>query len=606
MSLQIALSQGTIIGGHYIVGSLLNSGGFGAVYRGIDTSEGNRSCAIKETYDVTPSARRRALMEASVLLTVRDQHLPEVYDAFEFNGRFYLVMQLIEGQNLLQVLRSRLPGRIVGEAEPKQQSSGPCSEQEVLDWLLPVMDVLQDLHSRNPPILHRDIKPGNLILTPQGTVVLVDFGLTKLYDPQHDTQTMVKAVSAGFSPLEQYMGKTSPQSDIYAMAVTMYLLLTNRLPSTAVTRSMSDDLIMPRLLNPCISPKVERALLQALAIHADQRYQSMREFAQALREPAFTAYGDKTVPVGPPSMQHTQAQAAPTVVASPSTSPSSPSYTPLPTANPSLPLAAPYAYTGVAPVSASVSPLPNLAKKKGLRPTPQKKHPSLPYSVVPPGGSASGYGVPSQAQGMKPPSGLVQPFPMPYPFVSPGGSASGYGVPSQAQGMKPPSGLVQPLPSPSRQGRLWGLLLGVGAALIVGFLRQGGGFYLAVLMGFMVYLAAGFFATRRGGHFLRGGSAGYWAGVTSLVVFGTTLGIFLVIAFAQQLHLLGADTDNQGVHFVARAWNAVKPVWPNLTILPGRSPFINFIAVLVVAVFIAWLLGLIGGIIGSLKAMKKF
>src|SRR5437773_1074309 len=249
MSLQNTLSPGTVIGGHYIIGSLLNSGGFGAVYRGVDASEGHRSCAIKETYDVTPAARRQALMEVSVLLTVRSQHLPEVYDAFEFNGRFYLVMQLIEGQNLLQLLKSRVPGGIVGEAEPNQ-SVGPCSEQEVLDWLLPIMDVLQDLHSRNPPILHRDIKPGNLILTPQHKVVLVDFGLTKLYDPTRVTETLIRAVSAGFSPLEQYMGKTSPQSDIYSMAVTMYLLLTNRLPSTAVTRGMSDYLLAACLLNP--------------------------------------------------------------------------------------------------------------------------------------------------------------------------------------------------------------------------------------------------------------------------------------------------------------------------------------------------------------------
>jgi serine/threonine protein kinase len=567
MSLQVALSQGTIIGGHYIVGSLLNSGGFGAIYRGTDTSEGNRSCAIKETYDVTPSARRRALMEASVLLTVRNQHLPEVYDAFEFNGRFYLVMQLIEGQNLLQVLKSRIPpGRILGEAEPNQQSSGPCSEQEVLNWLLPVMDVLQDLHSRNPPILHRDIKPGNLILTPQGRVVLVDFGLTKLYDPARDTQTMTKAVSAGFSPLEQYMGKTSPQSDVYSMAVTMYLLLTNRLPSAAVTRSMSDDLIMPRLLNPCISPKVERALLRALAIHADQRYQSMSEFAQALREPAFTAYSDKTAPMGPPTIQNTQVPVAPTVVGSPSTPPSLPSYTPAPVTNPALPISAPHAYTGVHPMPVSVPPMPNLSKKKGLRPTQQKKQP-----------------------------------PQPYPVFPPGGSASGYGVPSQIQGMKQPYGLAQRLPSASRQGRLWGMLLGIGAALIVGFSRQEAGFYLAVLIGFMAYLAAGFFATRRGGNFFRGGSAGYWAGVTSLVMFGTTLGIFLMIAFVQQLHLLRADSDDRGVRIVATAWNAVKPALPSITILPDQPPFINFIAVLVVAVFIAWLLGLIGGIIGSLR-----
>src|SRR6266516_3017447 len=115
MGLPTALAQGTIIGSHYVVDSLISRGGFGAVYRGFDTSEVHRLCAIKETYDVTPAARRQALMEASVLFTVRSKHLPEVYDALESNGRFYLVRQLIEGQNLFQLLRSRVPGGLVGE-----------------------------------------------------------------------------------------------------------------------------------------------------------------------------------------------------------------------------------------------------------------------------------------------------------------------------------------------------------------------------------------------------------------------------------------------------------------------------------------------------------
>ncbi|HEU5228878.1 MAG TPA: protein kinase, partial [Ktedonobacteraceae bacterium] len=106
MGLPSTLIPGTTIGNHYIVGNLINRGGFGAVYRGVDTSEGGRPCAIKETYDVTPAARRQALMEASVLFTIRSKHLPEIYDALEANGRFYLVMQLIEGQNLLELLRS--------------------------------------------------------------------------------------------------------------------------------------------------------------------------------------------------------------------------------------------------------------------------------------------------------------------------------------------------------------------------------------------------------------------------------------------------------------------------------------------------------------------
>ncbi len=305
MSLPVALTPGTTIGGHYIVGSLINSGGFGAVYRGVDTSEGRRPCAIKETYDVTPAARRQALMEASVLFTVRSKHLPEVYDAFEANRRFYLVMQLIEGQNLLQLLRARIAPAPLGMQQPHQLAQGPCSEQEVLSWLLPIMDVLQELHSRNPAVMHRDIKPGNIVLTPQNSAVLVDFGLTKLYDPQSSTQSLVKAVSEGFSPIEQYLGKTSPQSDIYSLAATMYLLLTNRLPPAATVRHVNDTLLSPRLINPTLSLKMERGLLKGLAVNADQRYLNMREFAEALAQPSFHAHADRTIAVAPVSGKQT-------------------------------------------------------------------------------------------------------------------------------------------------------------------------------------------------------------------------------------------------------------------------------------------------------------
>ncbi len=274
------LDPGTTIGGHYVIDGLINRGGFGAVYRGIDSSEGDRLCAIKETYDVTPTARRRALMEAAVLFTVKSKHLPRVYDAFESDGRFYLVMQLIEGKTLQQLLK--LQGR-------------PCSEQEVVHWLIPIMHVLNELHSQNPAVIHRDIKPGNIILTPDQTAVLVDFGLTKLYDPNSDTQTMVRAVSGGYSPVEQYVGKTSPQSDIYAMAATMYFLLTLKLPPESVNRSYRDELIAPRLLNPMLSPNLERVLLKALSVDVDQRYRSMYEFAQALQNPSFTPYADPTI-----------------------------------------------------------------------------------------------------------------------------------------------------------------------------------------------------------------------------------------------------------------------------------------------------------------------
>ncbi|HEX9132481.1 MAG TPA: protein kinase [Ktedonobacteraceae bacterium] len=280
MTDSMPLDPETSIGGHYIIDALISRGGFGAVYRGIDTSEGDRPCAIKETYDVTPAARRRALMEAAVLFTVKSKHLPRVYDAFESNGRFYLVMQLIEGQTLQQLLKQR---------------RSPCSEQEVLTWLLPIMHVLNELHSRNPAVIHRDIKPGNIILTPDQTAVLVDFGLTKLYDPNSDTPTMVRAVSGGYSPVEQYVGKTSQQSDIYAMAATIYFLLTLQVPPASINRSYRDEIVAPRLLNPLLSPTIEHALLKALSVDADQRYSSMDEFAQAMQNPPFTAHADPTI-----------------------------------------------------------------------------------------------------------------------------------------------------------------------------------------------------------------------------------------------------------------------------------------------------------------------
>src|SRR6266700_3878400 len=290
MSLPLSLEPGTLLDGRYIVGTLINRGGFGAVYRGIDTGESDQPCAIKETYDVTPSARRQALTEAGILFTVRSKHLPQIYDAFGANGRFYLVMQMLEGENLLQLLKTH---------------GQPYSQEEVIAWLLPIMEVLQELHSRTPAVIHRDIKPGNIILTPDQTAVLIDFGLTKLYNPDGNTQTMIKAVSEGFSPIEQYLGKTSPQSDIYSLAATMYLLLTIRLPPAATVRHVNDTLLSPRLINPTLSLKMERGLLKGLAVNADQRYLNMREFAEALAQPSFHAHADRTIAVAPVSGKQT-------------------------------------------------------------------------------------------------------------------------------------------------------------------------------------------------------------------------------------------------------------------------------------------------------------
>lgn len=564
MSLPVALTPGTVIGGHYIIGNLINRGGFGAVYRAIDQSEGNRPCAIKETYDVTPAARRQALMEASVLFTVRNNHLPEVYDALEMNGRFYLVMQLIEGQNLLQILRARVPNGIVGEQEPHYRATGPCSEQEVISWLLPIIEVLQELHSRNPPVMHRDIKPGNIILTPRNTTVLVDFGLTKLYDPNVDTQTIVKRVTAGFSPIEQYVGKTSPQSDIYSMAATIYLLLTNRLPPASISRGIHDDLIAPRQLNPSITIKTERALLIALSVHASQRYQSMRDFAQAISEPAFAAYSDQTLESMPPMPSTTQ-PITPTVLPH----------------NPGLP-----------PTNGSRQVHTHQPFSSGIR---------QPYPGAPKSGPAlAGNGPQQMVAGYSSPV-PVYPYisPMP-PLTTPNIAAKGKAKNGQKE-LQPGSQSNKSLSAPSNQGCLWGLIQGVLAAFIVLSLRQQAAFYLATVIGFCFYVLAGYLTTHRGGGSLRGGWAGYWAGIYSTISFWLALGLGLLIGYIQHYQTISRYYHD---NVIGRAWSAIAPQWPSLELLPKQPLAVNALALMLLGVALAWTLGWVGGLLGRNRHAK--
>lgn len=472
MSLPLPLEPGTLLGEHYRLGSLINRGGFGAVYRGIDTSEGNRPCAIKETYDVTPASRRQSLMEAAVLFTVRNTHLPEVYDAFEANGRFYLVMQLIEGQNFLQLIRAR---------------QRPFSEQEVIQWLTPIMDVLQELHSRIPPIIHRDIKPGNIILTPAGTAVLVDFGITKLYDPNTNTQTIAKAASEGFSPLEQYIGQTSTTSDMYALAATMYYLLTTRVPPAAIERSFRDELIPPMRLNPALSPRIERVLLKALALKPEDRYRDMRAFTDDLQGRA-------------------------------------------------------------GPNSAS---LPRTASRNVSAPTPPYNrnagniYPAQPSTPPPMYNSA-----PQQMySGYYPPNPPMQTYPN--PTTPPAGYNHPHNSGYPAAKSQPARAYQGPLPSAFGRGCLWGLLQGVASALILLVLLNANKTSIAVFLGLGIYALAGFATTRKGGGASRGIWAGIWAGIFSVIIFWMVFGIGYFSTHAASISLATGHTlypaDNTSV-----------------------------------------------------------
>jgi serine/threonine-protein kinase len=278
---------GKTLRNRYYIHRLLGQGGMGAVYLAQDLRQAGCWVAVKE---MTPDphagpaalaqAHRQFQREAQVLMPLRHPNLPQVYETFSEAGNEYLAMQYIEGRNLLEIATADWrQGRLLGESR-------------VLGWAMQIMDALEYLHSQRPyPVLHRDVKPQNIILTPGGELYLVDFGLVKLLDSRNP-QTMTALRGLGtpeYAPPEQYATgstHTGPYSDVYALGATLYHLLTGQAPATATERllpaSLAKPLVAPRQLNPAISPATEQALVQALELEPADRFASAGEMRRAL------------------------------------------------------------------------------------------------------------------------------------------------------------------------------------------------------------------------------------------------------------------------------------------------------------------------------------
>jgi serine/threonine-protein kinase len=289
-----ALPIGTVVNKRYTIMRVVGQGGLGTVYQVRESVYGqNNIYALKELIDQTKSARKQFLQEAKWLQTLNDPHIPKVRDYFEWEQRLYLVMDFVDGENLDQKLR-RLGGR-------------GLPESQVLAWILPICTALHHLHTRQPPLLHRDVKPSNIIVTPAGHPVLVDLGIAKEHRAgANQTATFVrKAGTEGYAPPEQYTsaGQAGPWSDVYSLGATMYELLTGCIPPTAVERVALDVRLVPlRELNPEISPHVADAILRSLAIRPADRYQLMADFAAALMGPDTTGLRLPTMPRSVPNL----------------------------------------------------------------------------------------------------------------------------------------------------------------------------------------------------------------------------------------------------------------------------------------------------------------
>jgi serine/threonine-protein kinase len=256
----------------------------GAVYRAEDLRLEGRICAVKEVRpdpDATPAtleqSREQFHREATTLARLDHPNLPKVSDTFYEGGREYLVMDFVEGRDLRQAV------------EEERQKGTFLDERKVMQWAHQLCDALTYLHSRKPPVLHRDIKPSNIKLTPSGLIKLVDFGLVKLLaTDQACTVTVLQGRgTAAYTPLEQYggdTGHTDARSDIYSLGATFYHLLTNQPPADAKQRFLNPDALQPPSeLNPHISPSTERAILAAIAMHPNERPQTIIEFRDMLQ-----------------------------------------------------------------------------------------------------------------------------------------------------------------------------------------------------------------------------------------------------------------------------------------------------------------------------------
>jgi serine/threonine protein kinase len=264
------LELNSLLHGRYRIGEELGRGGMGAVYRGHDENLGVE-VAIKENQFSTPEFERQFKREASLLATLRHPNLPRVTDHFVLSGQGqYLVMDFIPGDDAKAKLT---------------KNGGPLPEKDVVKWAREILDALKYLHGRTPPILHRDIKPGNIKITPDGRAVLVDFGLAKMQDnTQTATTTGAKAFTPGFAPPEQYgLGRTDARTDFYAWGATLYNLLTGDMPADGLQRALNQQNLIPiQQLNPKVSARAAQAIERSLGIRPDERFASAAEFISAL------------------------------------------------------------------------------------------------------------------------------------------------------------------------------------------------------------------------------------------------------------------------------------------------------------------------------------
>ncbi|MGA9770613.1 MAG: serine/threonine-protein kinase [Blastocatellia bacterium] len=297
------LAPGILLQARYRIVRLIADGGMGAVYEAIDERLGH-TVALKETFFSETNLRKAFEREARLLAGLRHSALPMVSDHFTEDAGQFLVMQFIPGDDLAALLERR---------------GHPFLSNEVLLWAGQLLDALDYLHTQQPPIIHRDIKPQNMKLTARGEIVLLDFGLAKGKAAglsEWSAGRSTPGFTLRYASLEQIKNEgTDARSDIYSLAATMYHLLIGKAPVDAMTRLMAaaDRLPDPLRRADEINPRVTRAIAdllhKGLALNREARYESAAEMRADLRkasradEPTVVPPAPEPAPLAPSVLQ---------------------------------------------------------------------------------------------------------------------------------------------------------------------------------------------------------------------------------------------------------------------------------------------------------------
>ncbi len=299
----LALKEGTILNGEYIIKKVLGQGGFGITYVA-EVHKSDELVAIKEYLPDTMASRTDSMVtpytgerganfnygkqcfleEAKTLANfIGNPGIVSVKKYFEENGTAYFVMEYVQGKSYKTYL---------------EEKGGKIPIDEALNILVPVMDALASVHATG--IIHRDVTPDNIYITDSGQVKLLDFGAAR-YSLGDKSRSLDVVLKHGYAPKEQYTrhGRQGPYTDVYSLAVTLYRSITGRLIQDSIDRLEEDEMMIPSALGARITESQENALVKALAVDYKDRYQTMGQFKAAILgedyKPGNTAPGGKEI-----------------------------------------------------------------------------------------------------------------------------------------------------------------------------------------------------------------------------------------------------------------------------------------------------------------------